>query len=111
VNRTLVGLLAAAFAASSCSLVLVEPLKVNRGEQEGRCSEVYFVPVADMLVAGYAGLRAATPSGARRPEIPLGVMSHDEDLLLSTSVAVVAAVSSIYGFSKVSECRSFRSAQ
>jgi len=93
--------------------VLVEPLKVGRGgAQEGRCTEVYFAPAADLLVAAYGGVRTAGAiKRASGPESSGAVVSPGEDLLLSLSLGLVEAASSVYGFSKVSECRSFRTAQ
>ena len=70
--------------------MLVEPLKGGRGgAQEGRCTEVYFAPAADLLVAAYGGVRTAGAiKRASGPESSGAVVSPGEDLLLSLSLGM-----------------------
>jgi hypothetical protein len=99
----------AALAQSGCSFVFVKGPPANHAEvPELDCSSRRGWPVLDTIGAGLSSV--AVVSAAADDSLPAtdgaNKSNRDRTMVLGLGWLVVSGISALYGFSKVSECRS-----
>jgi hypothetical protein len=100
----------AVLSGSGCSFMFVKsPATTPRQAQPPDCTPSYAAPVVDTVLVGTVGLGVAWGAAQGGPALrgPYDFAHLAPNIALWTGVAAVA-VSAVYGYIKVGDCRSVR---
>jgi hypothetical protein len=105
--RSLVACVVLASFASSCSLLIVRPLKPDENAVRAaqQCTSSNVAPTVDTLIAGWQVVRIMLAASASESDYQGSGISQGGDIALGVLFGALAVGSAVYGFNATDECR------